>query len=98
MKISNEEYGIIPNLAMTDHNIHIYAKAIYAYFCSYAGSGNECFHRTEKIYYDLGIAKDTFSKYLNQLVERGYIKVEQIRENGKYSHNVYTLLNKEEEF
>lgn len=91
--INSKGYGIIPKLLMTDKNIHIYAKAIYAYFCSYAGNGNNCFPSREKIYYDLGISRDTFSKYLNQLVDNGYISVEQVREKGKFSNNIYTLLD-----
>lgn len=90
-KINSKGYGTIPKAAMIDKNLNIYAKALYAYFCSYTGGGDTCFPSRKKICYDLGVSIDTFGKYLKQLVENGYIKVEQIKENGRFSHNVYTL-------
>ena len=36
-------YGIIPKYVMLDPDLTIEAKAIYAYFCSFAGSGNTAF-------------------------------------------------------
>lgn len=89
--INSKGYGIIPKLVMQDRDIHAISKCIYAYFCSYAGAGNSCFPTRSKICYDLGISTDTFVKYLKQLIEHGYLKREQIKENGRFSHNVYTL-------
>lgn len=89
--INSKGFGIIPKLLTQDRNICIGAKGLYAYFCSYAGAGDTCFPTRKKICYDLGISKDTFGKYLRKLVWRGYIEVEQIKENGRFSHNVYTL-------
>lgn len=67
------------------------AKAVYAYFCSFAGAGDTCFPSREKMCIDLAITKNTLSKYITQLVKNGYITVEQIKENGRFSRNVYTL-------
>lgn len=92
-KINSKGFGTIPKVAMIDKNLNIYAKALYAYFCSYTGGGDTCFPSRKKICYDLGISIDTFGKYLGQLVECGYIKVKQIKEKGRFSHNVYTLLD-----
>lgn len=89
--INSKGYGIIPKLIMQDRTIHATAKCIYAYFCSFAGAGALCFPTRSKICYDLCISIDTFGKYLRQLIEHGYIKCEQIKENGRFSHNVYTL-------
>ena len=91
--INSAGFGTIPKLAMQDRRLHIAAKAIYAYFNSYAGGGDTCFPSRKKICFDLGISSDTLGKYLKQLVDNGYIKVEQIKQNGKFSHNVYTLCN-----
>jgi len=90
-KINSKGYGIIPKLVMQDKGLNHYSKLIYAYLCSYTGGGDTCFPTRKKICYDLGISFETFSKYLNQLVEKGYIKVEQSKVNGRFSHNVYTL-------
>lgn len=89
--INSKGFGIIPKLIMQDRSIHATAKCIYAYFCSFAGAGALCFPTRKKVCYDLGISIDTFGKYLKQLIERGYIKCEQFKENGRFSHNVYTL-------
>ena len=89
--INSKGFGIIPKLIMQDRTIHATAKCIYAYFCSFAGAGDTCFPTRKKICFDLGISIDTFGKYLKQLIEHGYIKSEQIKENGRFSHNVYTL-------
>lgn len=89
--INSAGFGTISKLAMQDRRLHIAAKAIYAYFNSYAGGGDACFPSRKKICFDLGISNDTLSKYLRQLTECGYISVEQIKEGGRFSHNVYTL-------
>jgi hypothetical protein len=89
--INSKGFGIIPKMVMQDRELCIGAKGLYSYFCSYAGAGDSCFPTRKKICYDLGIAIDTFGKYLKQLIARGYIKSEQIKENGRFSHNVYTL-------
>lgn len=90
-KINERGYGIIPKSVMQDTNLNIGAKAVYAYFCSFTGAGNNCFPTRDKICSDLGVSKDTLSKYLKNLVESGYLIVEQAKENGKFSHNIYTL-------
>lgn len=91
--VKSKGFGIIPKSVMQDRNIHPIAKAIYSYFCSYAGAGDMCFPTRKKICYDMAISIDTFSKYLRQLIENGYLKCEQIKENGRFSHNVYTILD-----
>ena len=89
--LHSKGYGLIPKLVMQDTSLHVTSKAIYAYFCSYAGSGDTCFPSRTRICADLGISIDTFGKYLKQLTDKGYIECSQIKENGKFSHNVYTL-------
>lgn len=91
IQINSAGFGTISKLAMQDRRLHITSKAIYAYFNSYAGAGDTCFPSRKKICYDLGISADTFGKYLKELCEYGYIKTQQIKENGKFSHNVYTI-------
>ena len=91
IQINSKGYGTISKIAMQDRNLHITAKAIYAYFNSFSGGGDSCFPTRTKICYDLGISNDTFGKYLKQLVNNGYIEVEQVKENGRFSHNVYTI-------
>lgn len=89
--INSAGFGIIPKLVMQDRELHVTAKALYAYFRSFAGAGDACFPSRSKICYDLNISIETFCKYLKNLVRCGYVKVDQIKENGRFSHNVYTL-------
>ena len=91
LKINSAGYGTIAKLAMQDKRLHIFAKAIYAYFCSFSGGGDTCFPSRDKICSDLGIAKTSYQKYLKQLVETGYISVQQQKKGGVFSHNIYTL-------
>ena len=89
-------FGVIPKKVMLDQELTCEAKAIYAYFCSYAGSGNTAFPGYKKIISDLKINKDSYYKHLKLLVEQGFIKIEQKHLKsgiGKgFANNVYTLI------
>lgn len=90
--INCKGYGIIPKAVMLDQRLTIQAKAIYAYFRSFAGAGTVAFPSVSKICYDLGFkTKDTFYKHRKLLEKYGYIKVEQKRDKGKFTYNIYTL-------
>lgn len=91
LNVNKDGYGFVPKMVMQDKRLNIAAKAVYAYFCSFTGAGDTCFPTRKKICFDLSISNDSLSKYLKQLVENGYLIVEQIKENGRFSHNVYTL-------
>lgn len=89
--VNRDGFGIIPKRVMQDQELTIGAKAIYAYFCSYAGAGATCFPTRDKICKDMGISGDTLGKHLKALAKKGYIQIEQVKDNGRFSHNVYTL-------
>ncbi|MBR3299956.1 MAG: helix-turn-helix domain-containing protein [Clostridia bacterium] len=91
--INSKGFGTIPKLVMTDRNISASAKAIYAYLCSFSGAGESCFPGKDRMSADLGISKDTLTKYIKQLVSAGYISVEQKKIGGKFSHNVYIIFD-----
>lgn len=90
--VNSKGFGTISKLVMLDRKLTIQAKAIYAYFCSYAGGGSQPFPSVERILGDLDISEDTYYKHLRFLKAYGYIIVEQ-RKNGKgtFLSNVYTL-------
>lgn len=90
-QINSKGFGIISKLVMQDRSLHTTAKAIYAYLNSYAGMGDVCFPTVTKMCYDLNISRDTLQKYLNQLIDNGYIIKQQVRIQGKFSHNNYTI-------
>lgn len=86
-------YGIIPKIPMQDQRLTIEAKAIYSYFCSYAGAGTTAFPSRDKILFDLQISKDRFYRHFDLLKKYRYIDVKQNVDNtGKFKNNIYTLI------
>lgn len=86
-------FGVLPKRVMIDTNLSIQAKAIFAYLCTYAGNGDNAFPGRKLITYQLGISKDTFTKYMKELKKYGYVEVyKSERKNGKFSHNIYKLI------
>lgn len=91
--INSQGYGIIPKMVMQDKRLTIQAKAIYGYFCSYAGAGKTAFPGRAKIMADLKVSKESYYKHFNLLKECGYIEAYQEKdENGAFCRNVYTLV------
>ena len=82
---------MIAKMVMLDQRLTIEAKAIYSYFCSYAGGGSTAFPSVSKIVYDLKISKTRYYKHFDSLVECGYISVRQNKEGNKFANNIYTL-------
>jgi len=81
-------YGIVAKQVMQDTNLHVIAKCLYSYLCTY---GNGAFPSRELVMGHLGIGKDSFQKYMKQLKDYGYITSKQKVVNGKFSGNVYTI-------
>lgn len=85
-------YGLIAKKVMKDSSLSLSSKAIYSYLCSYAGNESSAFPSVKLIKHELGISKDTFYKYIKELINKGYIIITQERgEKGKFSHNVYSI-------
>ena len=91
-------FGHIPKFIMLDTDLTIEAKGIYAYFCSFAGSGNSAFPSRDKILKDLSIGKDRYYKHYNLLILNGYLSAEQERRKDEKTgevylgNNIYTLI------
>ena len=84
-------FGIISKSVMLDKNLHIIAKALYAYLSVYADGDKKCFPTRQKMQNDLNISQDTISKYLKQLENCGYIERISERNKGKFTHNAYKI-------
>ena len=85
-------YGLVYKAVMCDRRISIKAKAIYAYLCSYAGNKGYAYPTIDLICADLKINRDSCFKYLKELKEYGYVKVEKYRDNtNRFYNNVYYL-------
>lgn len=89
--IMSKGFGMAPKLIMQDIRLSIEAKAIYNYFASYAGNGETAFPKVETILYHLNISESRYYRHFKQLTGYGYIAVEQVKINGKFRHNIYTL-------
>ena len=86
-------YGTISKTVMSDHSLSISAKAIILYLCSLSGKG-EIFPGRDRILKDLKMSKKTYYAAIKQLIEKGYIRVERVRSQGKYQHNIYYIPTK----
>ena len=90
--VNAQGYGTIPKLVMKDRRLTPQSKAIYAYFCSYAGCGSTAFPKVSQIMYDLNISNKTYYKHFDLLTEFGYITVVKIKKEGnKFDNNIYKL-------
>lgn len=85
-------YGFIPKSLMRDSRLTIEAKAIYAYLSSFAGSGMQSFPSVELMVKELGISRPRLYKHREQLIELGYISIQQSKDKeSKFSKNIYVI-------
>ncbi|MGN1139329.1 MAG: helix-turn-helix domain-containing protein [Ruminococcus sp.] len=89
--VNAKGYGIISQAVMFDRDISATSKTIYAYLCSYLGAGRTIFPKVTTILSDLKIAKNTFYKHFNALLENGYIK--RSKAKGFLNRNIYIICN-----
>lgn len=83
--IDSKGCGKIYKAVMRDRELPLLAKTIYAYFCSYAGCGRQAYPKRDKIVRDLKINKDTYTKHLGWLIDRGYITKERTAAGNLYT-------------
>ena len=82
-------FGSIPRDLVYDNELSDRARFLYI-FMACKPEGWEFFQ--ENMTKELGYGKDTLRKYLNELVQRGWIIEEgQQNNNGKFGANVYTI-------
>lgn len=91
--ILSQGYGIVPKLVMKDKELTAEAKAVYAYLCSYAGSGESAFPSMELMSEDLGMSLKRLRKHRDLLTDRGYIVITKETGAGFFKRNVYTLVS-----
>ena len=84
-------FGCIPRLVMTDRRLSRKAKALYAYFCAFAGNTGVSFPKAEDTMYFLSLGKDTYYKYLQQLITYNYIQIVPRKVQGKFAGNHYII-------
>ena len=91
--VFSQGYGIIPKLVMLEGSVSIDAKALYAYFCAYSGSGYSCYPPRGQILNDLGISHATYYVYLKELQDGGYITIKKHRTQSQtWCNNRFILM------
>jgi len=89
--IFEQGYGLIAKTVMRDKTLPAGPKALYAYLASYTGKGNPtCFPSMKTICNELRINKDTYSKYLQALIDAGYAE-KSIKYIGKGTKRIFIL-------
>lgn len=92
--VLSKGYGILPKKVMTDTQLTIEAKAIYAYLVSYAGAGEIAFPGVEIMLHHLKISKDRFYRHRKLLIQQGYIRVVSVTNpRGEFKNNHYIILS-----
>lgn len=87
-------FGTVEKWVLTDPKISISAKGLYALLCAFAGDKGHAFPGTELLSHQLNISKPTLQKVIKELKDHGVVHVEQVRRDGRFGHNVYSLLPK----
>ncbi|EGT4048761.1 DnaD domain protein [Clostridioides difficile] len=91
--ILSDGYGLSPQLVARDSWLTTGARALYFYLSSFAGASGTCYPSRDIMTHELGINKDTFSKYLNELKMSGYIKVYKNKtREGRMQNNIYEVV------
>lgn len=92
-------YGIVCKFPMTDPDLSVSAKAVYAMICAYSSNGTTAFPSREKFMHHLKIGKDKFYAAMKQLTNQGYVRVRKhIAEHGHFANNEYTLVSNPKKF
>lgn len=87
--VFSKGYGTISKSIMTDTSLSLESKAIFAYFCALAGSGNKTNPYLSTITKQLGLSKNTYYKHYNTLIKLGFIIV--IKSSHLLSSNTYQI-------
>jgi hypothetical protein len=85
-------YGMVLLSVMTDENLTIEAKAIYALLCSYTGTKNCCFPKVETICKSLNISIKRYYKHMSILVESGLIVKDKLYQHDIRNNNKYIVM------
>lgn len=89
-------YGLVGKIVMKNRRLKAGSKALYAYLCTHArfqdGSYDSAYPSRAVICEDLGITKDTYYRYLNPLIELGYISVQKhFSDRHVFQHNTFII-------
>ena len=87
----SEGFTIAPNRILRNKTLTPYAKLAYTVLLSYAWEKNYCFPSQEKLAEDIGIAKRSVVKVIQELRQKKMIEV---KKRGLGKPNIYYILDK----
>ena len=87
-------YGKVYKEVMRDTRLSAGEKGLYAYLCAYAGGSESCYPSRSLISHEMGLNKDTVTKYMAKLRALGYIKLAKPRGGrGRFENNRYIIVH-----
>ena len=73
MDTFNEQFGIVSKDILTDPELSLQAKAVYAILCTYCNKSRTCFPSINTIADLCDVNPRTISRKIKELKEKGYI-------------------------
>ena len=67
-------FGIVSHNVMTDPELSVQAKCLYALLCCYANKERKCFPKKTTLADQLNVSMDSVKRYLRELRTKNYIK------------------------
>lgn len=86
--LSQSGFTQVPNAILKSNEISPGAKLVYALLLSYAWHNDFCFPGQDTLAGDIGIARGTVNRHVQELAEKGFVK---ITRKGQGRANVYEL-------
>ena len=89
--IRDTGYGQVKRSVLRDNTLSLDAKAIYAYFCSFAGNSGKAFPLRDTIIKDLGISLKRYYKYLKELQDKNILIIKNTKTKSGLTRNIYYI-------
>lgn len=93
MKNNKGGYGVVFQDIMRNPDLPPYSKLLYAYLSSFAGKKGICYPSKKCISHDLKITEGTVHKYIQPLVDQGFLRIERKKEHGLLTNNIYHIIH-----
>lgn len=87
-------FGTIAQAVMRDINLSRDSRWLYAYISSFAGSGTTAFPSRDTILKEGKMSKNKYYDCLNELEKRDLVRVQPMKEKGRFQRNLFTLVTK----
>lgn len=90
-EIMRSGFAAFPYQVMRDKNLSVGARLTYAFLLMYAWQEGSCFAGQEKMAKDMGISRAQVQRYLYELRDTAYVRIER---TDKRFNNTYVVLDR----